>query len=93
MRGPRCTTFEALFAGEGVSARLSSVLASSPGRSPLAVHGLSKAVALTGEDHNVRVVDQPVDEGRSQAVVAENGVPLAELQIGSNDKAAALIAV
>ena len=72
-------------------ARLPSALASSPGSVPLAVHGLGEAVALAGEDHNVGVVDQPVDEGRSQAVVAENGIPLAELQIRRDDKAAALI--
>lgn len=43
------------------------ILAFSPGPGPLAVHGLGEAIALAGEDHNVRVVDQPVDEGRGQA--------------------------
>ena len=37
------------------------------------------------------VVDQPVDEGGGETVVAKNGVPLAEFQIGSDDEAAPLI--
>ena len=69
------------------------ILAPSPGPGPLAVHGLGEAIALAGEDHNVGVVDQPVDEGRGQAVVAENGVPLAEFQVRGNDEAAPFIAV
>lgn len=56
-------------------AQLLSILASSPVSGPLVVHGLSEAVALAGEDHNVGVMDQAVDEGGSQAVVIKNGVP------------------
>lgn len=49
--------------------------------SPLAVHGLGEAVALAGEDHDMGVVDEPVDEGGGEAVIAKDGVPLGELQI------------
>ena len=42
----------------------------------LALHGLGKPVAFAGEDHNVRMVDQPVNQRSRQAVVAKDGVPL-----------------
>lgn len=90
---PQCTTFEALLVKKAGPVLLPLILAFSPGPGPLAVHGLGEAIALAGEDHNVGVVDQPVDEGGGQAVVAENGVPLAELQVGGNDEAAPFIAV
>ena len=44
--------------------------------SALALHGLGKPVAFAGEDHNVRMVDQPVNQRSRQTVVAKNGVPL-----------------
>ena len=59
----------------------------------LAVHGLGEAVTLTGEDHDMGVVDQPVNQCRCQPVVTKNGIPLGELQIGCNNQAPALIAV
>ena len=48
---------------------------SSPVPGPPAVHGVSEAAALAGEDHNVEAMDQAVDQGGSQAVVIKNGVP------------------
>ena len=42
-------------------AQLLAILASSPGPRPLAVHGLGETVALTGEDHDMGMVDEPVD--------------------------------
>ena len=59
----------------------------------LAAHGLSQAVALPGENYNVGVVDQPVDESCGKTVVSKNGVPLRKLQIGSNNEALAFVAV
>ena len=47
----------------------------------LAEDGLAEAVALAGEDDDVGVVNQAVNEGGGQAVVAEDGVPLGELQV------------
>ncbi len=75
------------------NAQMLAILASSLDTGPLAVHGLGKAVAFTGEDDYMGVMDKPVDEGGSEAVVAEDGVPLTELQVGGNDKAPAFIAV
>ena len=37
--------------------------------SALALHGLGKPVAFAGEDHNVGMVDQPVNQRCHQAVV------------------------
>lgn len=48
---------------------------------PLALHGLGETVALTGEDYDVGVVDQAVNEGSGEPVIAKNGVPLGELQV------------
>ena len=48
---------------------------------PLAVQGLGKPVALPRENHNMAVVNKPVNKCRSQAVVAKDGVPLRELQV------------
>ena len=75
------------------NAQLLAILASSLDTGPLAVHGLGEAVALAGKDDDVGVVDEPVNEGSCEAVVAEDGVPLAELQVGGDDKAPALITV
>lgn len=59
----------------------------------LAVHGLGETVALTGEDHDMGVVDQAVNEGGGEAVVPKDSIPLAELQVGGNNKAFSLVAV
>ena len=61
--------------------------------SSLAVHGLGEAVTLPGEDHDMGVVDQTVNEGGGEAVVAKDGIPLAKLQIRGNDEAFPLVAV
>lgn len=74
------------------SAQLLAILAASL-NGPLAVHGLGEAVALTGEDDDVGVVDEPVNESGSQAIIAENGVPLGKLQVGGDDEASPLVAV
>lgn len=75
------------------NAQMLAILASSLDTGPLAVHGLGEAVTLPGEDDDMGVVDEPVNESRREAVVTKNGIPLAELQIGSDDKAAAFVAV
>ena len=75
------------------NAQMLAILASSLDTGPLAVHGLGEAVALTGKDHDMGVVDEAVNEGGSQAVVPKDGVPLAEFQVGSDDEAAPFIAV
>lgn len=75
------------------NAQMLAILVSSLDTGPLAVHGLGEAVALAGKDNDVGVVDEPVNEGGSEPVVAEDGVPLAELQVGGNDEAPALITV
>ncbi len=75
------------------NAQMLAILVSSLDTGPLAVHGLGEPVALPGEDNNMGVVDEPVDEGSCEPVVTEDGVPLAELQVGGNDKAPAFIAV
>ncbi len=73
--------------------QLLSILAASLDTGPLVIHGLGEPVTLPGKDNNMGVVDEPVDEGSCEPVVAEDGVPLAELQVGGNDKAPAFIAV
>ena len=75
------------------NAQMLAILASSLDAGPLAVHGLGEAIALPGEDDDVGVVDEPVNEGRCEAVVAEDSVPLAELQVGSDDEAFSLITI
>ncbi len=75
------------------NAQMLAILASSLDTGPLAVHGLGEAVALPGEDDYMGVMDKPVDEGSCEPVVSEDGIPLAELQVGGNDKAPAFIAV
>lgn len=40
-----------------------------------------------------RVVDDPVDHGRGELVVAQDGAPLGELDVGRDDQAAPLVAV
>lgn len=75
------------------NAQMLAILASSLNTGPLAVHGLSEPVALAREDDDVGVVDEPVNESRCKPVVSEDGVPLTELQIGSDDKASAFVAI
>ena len=75
------------------NAQMLAILASSLDTGPLAVHGLGEVVALPGEDDDVGVADESVNEGRCETIVAEDGVPLAELQVGGNDEAPALITV
>lgn len=75
------------------NAQMLAILVSSLDTGPLAVHGLGETVALAGEDDDMRVVDEPVNEGGGEPVVTEDGVPLTELQVGSDDKAAAFVAV
>lgn len=60
---------------------------------PLPVHGLGEAVALAGEDHDMRMVNEAVNECSGEAVVTKDGVPLRELQVGSNNKAFSLITI
>lgn len=57
------------------NAQLLAILVSSLDTGSLAVHGLGEAVAFTGEDDDVGVVDEPVNEGSCEAVVAEDGRP------------------
>lgn len=75
------------------NAQLLAILASSLDTGPLAVHGLGEAVALPGENDDVGVMDEPVNEGGSETVVAKDRIPLTELQVGGNDEASALITV
>lgn len=75
------------------NARFLAILVSSLRGGSLAEHGLGQAVALPGKDHDVGVVDEPVDERGGKPVVPKYGVPLAELQVGGDDEAPALIAV
>ena len=75
------------------NAQMLAILVSSLDTGSLAVHGLCEAITLPGEDDDVGVVDEPVNESRREPIVTEDGVPLAELQVGSNDKAAAFVAV
>lgn len=49
--------------------------------SSLTHDGLSEAVALAGEDDDVGVMHEPVHEGGGEAVVSEDGIPLAELEV------------
>lgn len=58
--------------GRGLTLTFSSAFSASA----LALHGLGKPVAFAGEDHNVRMVDQPVNQRSRQTVVAKDGVPL-----------------
>lgn len=53
----------------------------SPRTSPLAVHRLGEAVALSREDNDMGVVDEPVNERSGEPVVPKDCVPLAELQV------------
>ena len=58
----------------------------------LVEHRLGGAVTLPGEDHDMGVVDQAVNEG-GRAIVPKGRVPLAKFQIGGNDQAFPLIVV
>ena len=49
--------------------------------SPLSLHGLSQSVAFSGEDHDVAVVDEPVNQSSGEPIVSKYRVPLRELQI------------
>ncbi len=73
--------------------QLLAILAASLDTGPLAVHGLGEAVALAGEDDDMGVVDEPVNEGGGEPVISKDGIPLAELQVGGNDDALAFITV
>ncbi len=73
--------------------QLLAILAASLDTGPLAVHGLGEAVALPREDDNMGVVDEPVNKGGGEPVVAKDSVPLAELQVGGNDETPAFITV
>lgn len=75
------------------NAQMLAILVSSLDTGPLAVHGLGETVALAGEDDDVGVMDEPVNEGGCKAVVAKDGIPLTELQVGGDDKASAFVAV
>ena len=75
------------------NAQMLAILVSSLDTGPLTVHGLCETVTLPGEDDDVGVVDEPVNEGRCETIVTEDGVPLTELQVGSDDKASAFVAV
>ena len=57
------------------------------------MHGLCKPVTFAGEDHNMAVVDQSVNQSCRQPVVSNDGVPLRKLQVGGNNQALALVAV
>lgn len=75
------------------NAQLLSILVSLLDGGSLAIHGLSETVTLAGEDNDMGVVDEPVNEGGSETVITEDGVPLAELQVGCDDEASAFITV
>lgn len=60
---------------------------------PLSVHGLGEPVAFTRENHDMGMVDQPVNEGGCEPVVAKDSVPLRELQVGSNNKTLSLVTI
>lgn len=68
-----------------------SLLSQSP--DSLAVHRLGETVTLPGEDYDMGVVDQAVNEGCGKSVIPKDGIPLAELQVGGNDEALSFVAV
>ena len=61
--------------------------------SPLAVDGLGEAVAFTGEDDDMGVVDEPVNEGGGEPVISKDSVPLRKFQVRCNNEASTLIAI
>lgn len=63
------------------NAQLLAILSASLDTGPLAVHGLGEAVTFSGENDDMGVVDQAVNQGGSQPVIAKDGIPLAELKI------------
>lgn len=63
------------------NAQLLAILVSSLDTGPLSVHGLSETVALAGEDNDMGVMDEPVNESCGEPVVSEHGVPLGKLQV------------
>ena len=75
------------------NAQLLAILSASLDTGPLAVHGLGEAVTFAGEDHDMGMMDESINEGGCQAVIAKDSVPLRELQVGGDDEAPAFIAV
>ena len=63
------------------NAQLLAILAASLDTGPLAVHRLGEAVTFPGENDDMGVVDQAVNQSGSQTVVAKDSIPLAELKI------------
>lgn len=63
------------------NAQLLAILAASLDTGPLAVHGLGETVTFPGENDDMGVVDQAVNQGGSQTVIAKDSIPLAELKI------------
>ncbi|REE90607.1 hypothetical protein A8990_106112 [Paenibacillus taihuensis] len=55
--------------------------------------GMLHPVTLAFKYEQMAAVRQPVDHGHGHLVVGEDGAPFGELEIGGNDKAAALVAV
>ena len=45
-----------------------------PATGSLAIHRLGEAVTLAGEDNDMGVVDQPVNESSCETVVSKDGV-------------------
>ena len=60
---------------------------------PLSIHRLGEPVAFAGENHDMRMVNEAVDKGSGEAVIAKDSVPLRELQVGSNNKALSLVTI
>lgn len=75
------------------NAQMLAILASSLDTGPLAVHGLGETVALAREDDDMGVMDEPVNEGCCEPVVAKDSVPLTEFQVRGNDEAFSFITV
>ena len=75
------------------NAQMLAILASSLNTEPLAVHGLGEAVALAGENYDMGMMDEPVNESSCETVVTKDSIPLAEFQIGCNNETSALVAV
>lgn len=46
---------------------------------------MPKAIALSCESYDMSVMYKTVDQGSGEAVISENRIPLAKLQIGGND--------
>ena len=59
----------------------------------LTLHGLGEAVTFSGKDHDVGVMNKPVNKRRRQAIITENRVPAAKFEIRGYDEALSLIAI